>query len=120
MSFFGMPIVSAVFAFFLVVFVHEMGHYWVGRLCGIGAKTFSIGLGPKIFSMVDKRNTEWQICLLPIGGYVKFLEKSDKKDPLYVFSGSDFKSAKLTRRFLTVIAGPTANAIAIPKYPANV
>ena len=58
MSFFGMPIVSAVFAFFLVVFVHEMGHYWVGRLCGIGAKTFSIGLGPKIFSMVDKRNTE--------------------------------------------------------------
>ncbi len=104
-----MPIVSAVFAFFLVVFVHELGHYWVGRLCGIGAKTFSIGLGPKIFSFLDKRNTEWQLCLLPIGGYVKFLEKADKNDNLYFLSGSDFKSANLKRRFLTVLAGPLAN-----------
>ena len=60
----GLPIFATIFAFALVVFVHEFGHYIVGRLCGIGAEVFSIGFGPKIFGFVDKNHTEWKICLL--------------------------------------------------------
>ena len=77
MSIFGIPIILAVAAFFLVVFVHELGHYIVGRLCGIGAEVFSIGMGPKLYGYVDRRNTEWRICILPIGGYVRFLDENE-------------------------------------------
>ena len=59
---FGVPVFLAVVAFISVVFVHELGHYFIGRCCGIGATTFSIGFGPKLFSFTDKRNTEWMFA----------------------------------------------------------
>ena len=54
----GVPIFLAILAFVLVVFIHELGHYLVGRWCGIGATVFSIGFGPKLFSYTDQHNTE--------------------------------------------------------------
>ena len=63
-------------AFLLVVgplvFVHELGHYLVGRWCGVKADTFSIGFGREIAGFSDKRGTRWKIGWLPLGGYVKF------------------------------------------------
>ena len=118
---FGVPVFLAVVAFISVVFVHELGHYLIGRWCGIGATTFSIGFGPKLFSFKDKRNTEWMICLIPLGGFVKFVTENDKSD-FHVRMGSggnsesqnfstngSFESASLIRRTLTVLAGPAAN-----------
>ena len=61
----------------IVVFVHEYGHYIIGRLCGIHAEVFSVGMGPKIYSWQDKRGTLWQIAAIPLGGYVKFLGDTD-------------------------------------------
>ena len=63
------------FSFILIisvlVFVHEYGHYAIARLCGVKVETFSLGMGPKMFSFKDKSGTDWIISALPIGGYVK-------------------------------------------------
>lgn len=68
-------------AFLLVlgplVFVHEYGHYIVGRWCGVKADVFSIGFGRKIIGWTDKRGTEWKIGWLPLGGYVQFAGDRD-------------------------------------------
>ena len=53
-----------------LIFVHEMGHTCVGRCGGIGASTFSLGFGPEICAVTDKRGTRWRIALIPRGGYV--------------------------------------------------
>ena len=57
----------------VIVFVHEFGHYIVGRWSGIHAEVFSLGLGPVVVSIYDRRGTRWQLALIPFGGYVKFL-----------------------------------------------
>lgn len=64
-----------------LVFVHEYGHYIVGRWCGVKADTFSIGFGRKILGWTDKRGTEWKIGWLPLGGYVQFAGDRDAVKP---------------------------------------
>ena len=61
----------------LLVFVHEFGHYWVGRRFGIHAEVFSIGFGPELFGWTDRSGTRWKISAIPLGGYVKFLGDND-------------------------------------------
>src|SRR3546814_17577552 len=60
-----------------LVFVHEYGHYIVGRWCGVKADTFSIGFGRKILGWTDRRGTEWKIGWLTLGGYVQFAGDRD-------------------------------------------
>src|SRR5688572_18902259 len=55
-----------------LVFVHELGHYFVGRWFGVKAEAFSIGFGREIAGWTDKRGTRWKLAWLPLGGYVKF------------------------------------------------
>src|SRR3954471_5121448 len=55
-----------------LVFVHELGHYLVGRWCGVRADVFSIGFGRELFGWTDRRGTRWKVGWLPMGGYVKF------------------------------------------------
>src|SRR4028119_1564782 len=57
----------------IVVFVHEFGHFWVGRLCGVGVKAFSVGFGPEIVGRTDRHGTRWKLSAIPLGGYVKFV-----------------------------------------------
>ena len=61
-----------VFVFTIIVFIHEFGHYYVARLNKVKVDIFSIGFGPLLFKHKDKNNTVWQICTVPLGGYVKF------------------------------------------------
>src|SRR5216684_7171899 len=61
----------------LLVFVHEFGHYWVGRRFGIHAEVFSIGFGPELFGWTDRAGTRWKFSLIPIGGYVKMFGDAD-------------------------------------------
>lgn len=62
----------ALFVFTVVVFFHELGHYWVGRWCNVGIEAFSIGFGGEMVGYTDKRGTRWKLCWIPLGGYVKF------------------------------------------------
>ena len=55
-----------------IVTIHELGHFWVARACGVKIDRFSIGFGKGIFSRTDKHGTEWRFAWLPLGGYVKF------------------------------------------------
>src|SRR5580704_363439 len=56
-----------------IVFFHELGHYLVGRWCGVKIEAFSLGFGPELLARVDSQGTRWRLALFPVGGYVKFL-----------------------------------------------
>lgn len=66
----------SIFAFILVmgfvVIIHELGHYWAGRMCGVHADAFSMGFGPTLFSRTDRLGTVWKVSALPLGGFVQF------------------------------------------------
>ena len=100
-----------------LVFVHEYGHYIVGRWCGVKADTFSIGFGRKILGWTDKRGTEWKIGWLPLGGYVQFAGDRDavsqpdadwQKLPSAERSHT-FPAQPVWKRALIVVAGPVTN-----------
>ena len=102
----------------VVVFIHEMGHYLVGRWCGIQADAFSIGFGRELFGWTDKHGTRWRVAPWPLGGYVKFRgdnNPASAADPEAIAAMSAeelkgcFHTAPLWRRALTVAAGPVAN-----------
>ncbi len=104
----------------LLVFVHEMGHYLVGRWCGIKSTAFSIGFGPELVGFTDKHGTRWKISAVPLGGYVKFFgdeDVSSKPDSANLSSltleerAQTLAGAKLWKRAATVAAGPIANFI---------
>ena len=103
----------------VVVFIHEYGHYYFARRYGVGVTDFSIGFGKELFGWNDKSGTRWKICLIPLGGYVKFfgdrnvfsqadrdeiLKKYDKKDREKLFT-----LKPLYQRSLIVFGGPLAN-----------
>ncbi len=60
------------FVLSIVIFFHELGHFIVGRLCGVKVDAFSLGFGPELFAYTDRSGTRWRLGLLPLGGYVKF------------------------------------------------
>src|SRR3546814_6712157 len=68
-------IVPFVVVLTIIVFVHELGHYWVARRCGVRVEVFSIGFGPELFGWYDKNGTRWKISAIPLGGFVKRSEE---------------------------------------------
>lgn len=96
-----------------LVFIHEMGHYLVGRWCGIRADAFSIGFGREIVGWTDRRGTRWKVGWLPLGGYVQFAGDSDAVSTPHAVGADEpsgsFAAASLWKRSLTVAAGPAAN-----------
>ncbi|MFT4255087.1 MAG: RIP metalloprotease [Caulobacter sp.] len=65
-------LVSMVFVLSVVVTVHELGHFWAARACGVAIDRFSIGFGPALFSWRDRSGVEWRVASIPLGGYVRF------------------------------------------------
>lgn len=103
----------------LLVFVHEFGHYWVGRRFGIHAEVFSIGFGPELIGWTDRNGTRWKISAIPLGGYVKFLGDSDAASATHEEGGAlspdmkrhAFFTQPLYARAAVVLGGPMANLI---------
>lgn len=107
-------------ALIVIVFVHEFGHYIVGRWSGIRAEVFSIGFGPVLWSKEDRHGTKWQVAAIPFGGYVKFFgdssAASNQNFELLKHLSEEEKratmhGAPLWARAATVAAGPIANFI---------
>ena len=101
-----------------MIFVHEFGHFLVARLNKINVSVFSIGFGPRILSFRDKKGTEWQFAIIPLGGFVRFSGDDNLASiKTRVDANSDtsnsalFNEAPLISRFSTVLAGPLANFI---------
>ncbi|MER2520417.1 MAG: RIP metalloprotease RseP [Bdellovibrionales bacterium] len=103
----------------IVVFVHEFGHYWVARRCGVKVETFSIGFGKELFGWTDKNGTRWKISLLPLGGYVKMYgDSSEASTPdasVREMTEDQKKVAfyhqSVNKRMAIVFAGPAINYI---------
>ena len=116
----GFTLIAFVVCLSIIVFIHEYGHYIVGRWSGIHAEVFSIGFGPVLFARVDRRGTVWQVAAIPLGGYVRF--KGDKgaasdadtsalQDMDEAERRSTMHGAPLWARAATVAAGPVFNFI---------
>ena len=105
----------------VVVFIHEYGHYYFARKYGVGVTDFSIGFGKELFGWNDKSGTRWKICLIPLGGYVKFFgdrnvfSQSDQEALINKYNENEreklFILKPLYQRSIIVAAGPIANFI---------
>ncbi len=113
-------IIAFIVALSVIVTIHELGHYFVGRWSGIKSDVFSLGFGPVLFSRRDRHGTIWQVAALPLGGYVKFrgdANAASGKDE-GALSTMDAQArretmhgAPLWARAATAAAGPVANFI---------
>ncbi len=105
----------------VLVFIHEYGHFWVGRKNGVQVDVFSIGFGKELFGFTDKLGTRWRVSLIPLGGYVKFAGDADVSSTTVDEEGlqkmtDEQRSQTLTaktplQRIAVSIAGPAANYI---------
>jgi regulator of sigma E protease len=117
----ALTLLAFLLALIPIVFIHELGHYLVGRWSGIKADVFSIGAGPVLVSRHDKRGTRWQIAAFPVGGYVKFhgdanaASGSADESAMAGMSAEERRAtlhgAPLWARAATVAAGPLTNFI---------
>ncbi|WP_333903136.1 RIP metalloprotease RseP [Achromobacter insolitus] len=93
----------------LIIF-HELGHYWVARLCGVKVLRFSVGFGKVILRRTDRHGTEWAVSALPLGGYVKMQDDPPAGASAAEAAGA-FNSKPVGQRIAIVAAGPIFNLI---------
>lgn len=102
-----------------LVFIHELGHYLVGRWFGVKADVFSIGFGKELAGWTDKRGTRWKLSALPLGGYVQFagdMNPASQPSPEWLSLPAEernrtFQAKPLWQRSLIVLAGPITNLL---------
>ena len=113
-------IIPFLFVLSLVVFFHELGHFLVGRWCGVRILVFSIGFGPEIIGFNDRYGTRWKISAIPLGGFVKFFGDDNvaSVSSSARLAGMDeaaraecFVFQPVRKRAAIVVAGPLANFI---------
>jgi regulator of sigma E protease len=91
-----------------LVFIHELGHYWVARKVGMRVEAFSIGFGRPLYTW-EKDGVKWMICILPFGGYVKIagMQREGSREPYEIAGG--FYQKKPWQRIKVALAGPLVN-----------
>ena len=101
----------------VLVFVHELGHFLVARMCGVKVDVFSIGFGKELWGRRDKHGTYWKVAAVPLGGYCQFLGDDDAA------SSGESKATELSeeekkytfqfqspfKKLVIALAGPLAN-----------
>ena len=111
-------LVPFVFVMTVVVFFHELGHFLVGRWCGVKVDAFSIGFGPELLARVDRYGTRWRLAAIPLGGYVKFhgdpnAASVGTSEAVSTMSAAErattFAAQPVHERAAIVAAGPLAN-----------
>lgn len=101
-----------IIALSVLIVVHELGHYWVARLCNVKVLRFSLGMGKIVFSRrFGPDQTEWALSILPMGGYVKLLDA--RTEDLSTLTPEErkreFTGKSVWCRIAIVAAGPLAN-----------
>ncbi len=102
-------ILATLFVLGIMVFVHELGHFYVAKKVGIRVLKFSLGFGPKLFGF-KKGDTQYLISALPLGGYVK-LDGEEAFEENYIAKPGDYMAAPWWGRVLMALAGPMANLL---------
>ncbi len=88
----------------ILVTIHECGHFWVARRCGIKVLRFSVGFGKALYRWHDKQGTEFVIAAIPLGGYVKMLDEREGNVPADQLQYA-FNRQPVGARLATVAAG---------------
>ncbi len=94
----------------VLITVHEFGHFWVARRCGVKVERFSIGFGKALWRRTDRQGTEYVIALIPLGGYVKMLDERVESVPAELRHQA-FNNKTVLQRASIIAAGPIANFI---------
>ena len=97
-------ILAFAFIMTILVFVHELGHFLAARYFGVGVEVFSVGFGPRLWS-VRRSGIEYRISAIPFGGYVKMSGTASRCEA----TAHDFDSKTRWQRFLILLAGPVMN-----------
>ncbi len=102
----------------ILVFVHEFGHYGMGRLLGMKVDTFAVGFGREVLGWTDRNGTRWKLGWIPLGGYAKFagdMNAASQPDPALADKVTEadravmFQFRPLWQRAAVVAAGPLIN-----------
>ena len=99
----------------VVITVHELGHYFVGRFFGAAVESFSVGFGKAALEVKDKRGTRWRLNWLPLGGFVKFVgemqapQDTTQVDPNPGLVGKPYTQIGPLQRLAVSMGGPAAN-----------
>jgi regulator of sigma E protease len=101
---------SFVIALGILVAVHEWGHFWVARRCGVKVERFSVGFGKALWRRTDKLGTEYVIAAIPLGGYVKMLDER-VDDVAEEDLPHAFNRQHVLKRIAIIAAGPLTNFI---------
>jgi regulator of sigma E protease len=107
-------IAAFIVALIVIVFVHEYGHFIIGRLCGVKVDTFSVGFGKELLGFTDKKGTRWKLAAWPVGGYVKFegdANAASVPDAEVTHTATSLHAQAVWKRMAIVAAGPMANFI---------
>ncbi|XWN30264.1 MAG: RIP metalloprotease RseP [Devosia sp.] len=113
-------ILPFLFVLGIIIFIHEMGHFLVARWCGVAVDVFSVGFGPELIGRYDKHGTRWKLCVVPLGGYVKFAGDENvasvpDREAIARMSEKERRTSfflkPLWQRAAVVAAGPIANFI---------
>jgi len=92
-----------------LIFFHELGHFAVAKLFGVGVTTFSLGFGPRLFG-VRHNNTDYKVSAIPLGGYVNMVGEQPGVDlPSGFTREHSFTARPAWQRMLIVAAGPFFN-----------
>lgn len=97
-------ILLAILAFCVIIIIHEMGHFFAAKACGMKVSEFSLGMGPRLFKKQGKE-TLYTVKLLPIGGSVQLGEDEESDDP------RSFRNKPVWQRIIVLAAGPIMNLI---------
>jgi len=100
--------VAFIVALGVLITVHEFGHFWVARRCGVKVERFSIGFGKSLWRRRDRQGTEFVIALIPLGGYVKMLDERVESVPAELRHQA-FNNKAVWQRASIIAAGPVAN-----------
>jgi len=100
--------ILAILGLGFLVFIHELGHYWIARREGMRVEAFSIGFGKPIYTW-ERDGVKWMICILPFGGYVRIagMQKEGSREPYEIADG--FYGKKPWQRIKVALAGPVVN-----------
>lgn len=93
-----------------LIAIHEFGHFWVARRCGVKVLTFSIGFGPALWSRIARDGTEYRLAAIPLGGYVRMLDEREAEVP-EALRAQAFNRQSVSKRIAIVAAGPLINLL---------
>ncbi|SEI50485.1 regulator of sigma E protease [Allopseudospirillum japonicum] len=92
----------------ILISIHEFGHFWVARRCGVKVLRFSVGFGKPLWRTQDRQGTEYTLAAIPLGGYVRMLDEREAPVPVEL-QAQAFNRQSVGKRIAIVAAGPLAN-----------